>query len=639
MISRNRLIRLIKRNTPRWLVLIIDLHIVSICYLSAFVIRNNFELKFNLTDYLYTLPLIIVIYLSSFIAFSTFKGIIRHTGIKDATSLIKASTVSLISLICFIILNRSFQIGFEHNLSYSIVFIQYILSVNILIASRFLYKRLYEYILLNSVKSKRTLLYGTGVTGMLTYKVLNNLKKSDKQIIGFIDDEKSRNRKINGLKVYHASILDLSFMEALCVDTIILAIDPITSRRLLDISEKISKLGVEVQIVPSAKKWINGGFNANQIRPVRVEDLLGRETIHLTNPRLSKELKDKHILVTGAAGSIGSEISRQLAELEYGKLILLDQAESDLYDLQQSLVRSGKKNIVAIVGDVRNLERLEKKVFKTYNPEYIYHAAAYKHVPFMEENPYESVLVNVFGTKNVAQLASKYKAFKFVMVSTDKAVNPTNVMGATKRIAELQVNLIAKDSDTKFITTRFGNVLGSNGSVIPLFKKQIESGGPLTLTHKSITRYFMTIPEACQLVLEAGSMGHGSEIFVFDMGKSVRIYDLAINMIRLSGLNYPDDIDINITGLRPGEKLYEELLSTKENTIPTHNSKILIAKVALPKNIDLAVELDLLHYVLQNQDDMAIVKQMKQIVPEFKSNNSIYETFDSRKPKVLKLPS
>ncbi|MGB0778417.1 MAG: polysaccharide biosynthesis protein [Flavobacteriaceae bacterium] len=636
---KKRIIQVAKNNTPRWLVLLIDLHIVSIAYFCAFIIRNNFDFNFNYSEYIFEIPLVIIIYFSCFIIFSSYKGIIRHTGIKDATSLLNASTLALVTLVSLVLINKTYFVVNNYHLSFSIIFIHYILSINLLITSRFLYKRLYDFIINNSPRSKRTLIYGTGETGTLTFKVLNNLKKSDKKIIGFIDNHKTRNRKINGLKVYHESSINLEFMEVLHVDTVIIAINSITSQRLLEISDNITKLGVEVQIVPSAKKSINGGFDANQIRPVRVEDLLGRAPIQLANPNLSQELKDRTILVTGAAGSIGGEISRQLAELDYGKLILLDQAESDLYDLQQSLIRDGKKNIIAIVGDVRNLERLESKVFKAHQPKYIYHAAAYKHVPFMEENPYESVLINVFGTKHVAELASKYDAVKFVMVSTDKAVNPTNVMGATKRIAEIQVNLIALNSKTKFIVTRFGNVLGSNGSVIPLFKKQIENGGPLSLTHKDITRYFMTIPEACQLVLEAGTMGHGGEVFVFDMGKSVRIYDLAVNMIRLSGLNYPNDIDIKITGLRPGEKLYEELLSTKENTIPTHNKKILIAKVNLPKNIDLEVELNVLKSILKNQNDMGLVKQMKLIVPEFKSNNSIYEKFDRNKVKVLKLPS
>jgi FlaA1/EpsC-like NDP-sugar epimerase len=403
----------------------------------------------------------------------------------------------------------------------------------------------------------------------------------------------------------------------------------------MEISKHLNQFGIQVEIVPHPKKWIDGRFESNQIKPVQIEDLLGREPINLCNPKLAEEFKGKTVLVTGAAGSIGSEIAKQLSNFDYKQIVILDQAESDIYNLQQFFKRAKKNNIEAIVSDVRNKETLNH-IFKTFAPDVVFHAAAYKHVPFMEENPYEAIRVNVQGTRNVALLASKYKCQKFVLVSTDKAVNPTNIMGASKRLAELQVSLIAQKSDTKFITTRFGNVLGSNGSVIPLFKDQIESGGPLTLTHKDITRYFMTIPEACQLVLEAGIMGNGGEVFVFDMGKSVRIFDLAVNMIRLSGLRYPEDVDIEITGLRPGEKLFEELLSTKENTIPTYNKKILIAKVNVPDPIELKMLLKELDFNLKPNNNTNIVRLIKKMVPEFKSNNSIYESLD-QKTKVIQL--
>jgi FlaA1/EpsC-like NDP-sugar epimerase len=357
--------------------------------------------------------------------------------------------------------------------------------------------------------------------------------------------------------------------------------------------------------------------------------LLGREVISIRNPIVKKEVANKVVLVTGAAGSIGSEITRQLANYNVELLILIDQAESPLYDLQQALILSGKSNFKAIVGDVRDLKSMEA-VFATYMPEKVFHAAAYKHVPLMENNPYEAVKINILGTKNIADLSLKYKVERFVMVSTDKAVNPTNVMGATKRTAEIYINCLSNvPSATKFTITRFGNVLGSNGSVIPLFKKQIKNGGPLTVTHKDITRYFMTIPEACRLVLEAGTMGDGGEIYIFDMGKSVKIFEMAIRMISLSGLKYPDDIDIKITGLRPGEKLYEELLADGEHTTNTYHEKIMIARSVAIDTVKVKKQIVRLCIENNNVTNHTIVEMIKQIVPEYLSNNSVYQKLDT----------
>jgi len=363
-----------------------------------------------------------------------------------------------------------------------------------------------------------------------------------------------------------------------------------------------------------------------------IEAIFGPPGFTKSSEHVIKECDNKTVLITGAAGSIGSEITHQVTHFKYHKIILIDQAESDLYDLQQELCQKNHPNIYAIVADIRNKNRLSK-IFKEQQPDIVFHAAAYKHVPLMEDNPYEAIQVNVLGTKNVSDLALDFKVEKFVMISTDKAVNPTNVMGATKRVAEMYINCLNQEGYTKFITTRFGNVLGSNGSVIPLFKKQIENGGPLTVTHKEITRYFMTIPEACLLVLEAGAMGHGGEIFVFDMGPSMKIYDLALNMIRLSGLRYPEDIAIKITGLRPGEKLYEELLSDKELTLETYNEKIKIAKVP---EVDCEIIRDRLEVLatLKNAEATALVAVLKEIVPEYVSNNSVFEALDAKKKLV-----
>ncbi|MCK4562823.1 MAG: polysaccharide biosynthesis protein, partial [Flavobacteriaceae bacterium] len=390
-----------------------------------------------------------------------------------------------------------------------------------------------------------------------------------------------------------------------------------------------------IKLVPPVQQWIDGELNVGQIKEVKIEDLLDRSPIQIENPVIQKEFNGKVILITGAAGSIGSEIAHQISNYDYKHIILLDQAESPLYDLQQEFLRNDVKNFSVELADVRNEKRL-KSIFKTYKIDLIFHAAAYKHVPLMESNPYEAIRVNIMGTSLVMNLAIKNNIEKFIMVSTDKAVNPTNVMGATKRVAEIYANCLNAESKTKFVTTRFGNVLGSNGSVIPLFRKQIENGGPLTVTHKDITRFFMTIPEACQLVLEAGVMGNGGEIYVFDMGESVKIFDLAKKMIHLSGMEYPKDIDIEITGLRPGEKLYEELLTSDENTIPTYHHKILIAKTENinVKEIKQKIEKLIIKNTLTNID---IVKALKSIIPEYISNNSEFEKLDETNVKVKKL--
>ncbi|MBN9295155.1 MAG: polysaccharide biosynthesis protein [Flavobacteriia bacterium] len=375
------------------------------------------------------------------------------------------------------------------------------------------------------------------------------------------------------------------------------------------------------------KSWINGEFSTKQINKITIEDLLGRKPIVLSQDKIEEELKDKIILVTGAAGSIGSGLVRQIAGYQPKNIVLLDQAESPLYEIENDLKSDFPElKFETVIADITNQKRIEN-VFEHFKPEYIFHAAAYKHVPLMEDNPFEAYNTNIIGTKNIADVALQYGVKKFVMISTDKAVNPTNVMGATKRVAEIYTQYLNEKKATKFITTRFGNVLGSNGSVIPLFKKQIASGGPVKVTHPEITRFFMTIPEACQLVLEAGTMGNGGEIFVFDMGKSVKIIDLARKMIQLSGLTEGKDIEIKFTGLRPGEKLYEEVLSDKENTTATYHPQILIAKTR--KTEEKTIQLLEEFFNLEREDNFIIVKKIKEIVPEYISNNSVYSKLDN----------
>jgi FlaA1/EpsC-like NDP-sugar epimerase len=482
----------------------------------------------------------------------------------------------------------------------------------------------------NKIEEKENvIIYGAGVSGLITKRTLEKDFRTKYQIKYFVDDsEKLNNTILQGTKIYSSNKLEY-LIKKNEIKHLIIAIqkpDYDMQQKIIDICIKNS---VNILKVPSSKSWVNGDFTTSQIKNIKIEDLLGRNPIYLNPEKISTDLKSKVILVTGAAGSIGSGIVKQLINYSPKKIILLDQGESQLYDLEQELNQTGTNALFEIViGDVSNLIRM-RRLFDFYKPEYVYHAAAYKHVPLMEENPSEAIYTNVLGTKNLVDLSIEYKVKKFVLISTDKAVNPTNVMGASKRIAEIYTQN-SSNSETKFITTRFGNVLGSNGSVIPLFKKQIEQGGPITITDKRVTRFFMTIPEACQLVLEAGTMGQGGEIFVFDMGESVKIIDLARKMIKLSGLEEGKDIEIKVTGLRPGEKLYEELLAKEENTISTHHPKILKARVRDNQD-DSKEKIQRLIELFDNQNNKEIVKLMKIIVPEYISNNSEFTELDANK--------
>ena len=402
----------------------------------------------------------------------------------------------------------------------------------------------------------------------------------------------------------------------------------LSSSRFLEITNLFLELKVKVKTVPSIVNWVKGDLQADQIKKINIDDLLERDKIDIYNPLIMSDILDKAVLVTGAAGSIGSEISRQLSLYNPKKLILIDQSESALFELQQEFIQKGITSFVTIVSDIRDKYMMEH-IFKKYLPTKVYHSAAYKHVPLMEETPYEAIKVNVLGTKILADLSVQSGVEHFIMISTDKAVNPSNVMGATKRLAELYISYFCNTTiRTKFTITRFGNVLGSNGSVIPLFKKQIEKGGPLTVTHKEITRYFMTIPEACSLVLEAATMGKGGEIYVFDMGKSLKIFDVAKRIIYLAGFNYPEDIDIKITGLRPGEKLHEELIMDYENSIKTHNEKILILKTNQIVFFQTKEKIENIIDNLYIFNNKKLVSLMKEIIPEFISKNSEFEELD-----------
>lgn len=625
---KSKIINLSKSTTPHWVVLLIDLVLVMHNIFAAYFIRYNFEFTFDIALIFEMLPVLCLIAISSFISVGSHKGIIRHTGEKDAINVIKALLLIGFSMFGFSMTNVYFDFIPGFKFPNSVIVIHFLINVIVLIVSRVAYKMVYVKMTSGLKKPENILIFGAGASGLITYDVISNHKKGSAKIVGFIDDDpKKANKRIHGINVYLSRDIDEKFVEDNHVKEVIISVQNLKTKRLNQIIDAVIGFGIRVSKVPDASNWLDNNFSHGQIKQVRIEDLLQRAPIKIENNTLQKEVEGQVILVSGSAGSIGSEITRQLAKYNPKQLVLVDSAESALYELQQELKSQGFSDFIALVSDVRDWTRMHS-VFDHYRPNKVFHAAAYKHVPLMEAAPYEAVRINVLGTKNLADLSIRHGVEKFVMVSTDKAVNPTNVMGATKRIAEKYVTSLRGNGTTKFITTRFGNVLGSNGSVIPLFRKQIEQGGPVTLTHKEITRYFMTIPEACQLVLEAGAMGEDGQILIFDMGESVKIYDLAIKMIQLSGFSYPDDIDIKISGLRPGEKLYEELLNSKENTLPTHHPKIMIAKV---EDVDKKLLIECFNNLetqIENLDNFAIVKEMKCIVPEFLSKNSKYEILD-----------
>lgn len=630
---KSLLLKAFDKYASRWVVLIIDIVLVCISFILAYAVRFNASLNFDIESLYYQLPFIASISLVSFLVVGSYKGIIRHTGTRDAFNVIIGVTLLFLITTSIVLVNNLFKILPKYTIPKTILIIHYLISVIVLVISRYIFKAFYEIVSTQLKSITNVLIYGAGDSGLITYGALNRDTKNKFEVLGFIDDDhKKIGKKLDRIKIYDGKSVNKKFIQNKNVDEIIISIQNIKSEKLLYLTDKLLALGVQVKIVPPLSKWIGGDLEANQIKQVKIEDLLDRKPISIDNPIVKRDVNNKVVLVTGAAGSIGSEISRQLSTYNYKHLILVDHAESPLYDLQQELIQNETINFTSIVADVRDEVRMNE-VFEEFKPQKVYHAAAYKHVPLMELSPYEAVKINIAGTKNIADLSIKHNIERFVMVSTDKAVNPTNVMGATKRVAEMYVSCLSnsKKHSTKFTTTRFGNVLGSNGSVIPLFKRQIENGGPLTVTHKDITRYFMTIPEACQLVLEAGTMGNGGEIYIFDMGKSVKIYDIAKRMIYLSGLNYPEDIDIKITGLRPGEKLYEELLADGENTSPTYHEKIMIAK---NQEIDCDViinKIEKLCLINKEHNNHKTVQSIKEIVPEYISNNSVYEKLDTTK--------
>jgi len=623
---------------PRWFVLVIDILLCSTALLFAeylaFEMKGN-TLKIAKDISMQQFGVILLVQIIFFGIFHTYSGVLRYSSFVDATKIF----FSVLSNVLFFSLINLFYISGSGNVFvfYSVLVAYGILAFMFLLILRLFTKTFYDFFIQRGDYITPVMIFGTKSAAIGIAKMLMSEQVGSKyKLVGFIDDEKSAVEKmIMGVKVYHLNdeILKNTISKK-CKSIIIspLKLNQVNSSNIL---EKFIDNNLTILSLPPMNIWKSDIPSIGQIKSIQIEELLERPQINISMDNITAQLKDKVVLITGASGSIGSEIARQVLRFETQLVVLLDFAESPMHDLKLELQEKyPEKNLTCFLADVRNKDRMDY-MMDLFRPDIIYHAAAYKHVPMMEDYPVESVQVNVLGTKNLADLAMKYRVERFVMISTDKAVNPTNVMGASKRIAEIYVQALYRKlhssmngSTTKFITTRFGNVLGSNGSVIPYFKRQIEQGGPVTVTHPEIIRYFMTIPEACMLVLEAGSMGNGGEIYIFDMGKPVKIVDLARKMIRLAGYVPEEDIKIVFTGLRPGEKLYEELLNKKELTQNTHHPKIMIANVQQHDYDKVSVLIDKLINYSKLSKDYLTVSTMKKIVPEFKSKNSQYERLD-----------
>lgn len=642
----------------RWIIFTIDICLSLLALLFAVILQHNFIIdKINFIGFYKSILLVIAVNTLVFYSVKTFAGIVRYTSAQDSFRIL--FSVILSSLVIFFT-NAVIIVATGASVVSNVAIVIYTLfSFLMLITYRIIVKYFFMYLKNAKLDKIRVIIYGAGEAGVATKRTFDHDAKVNKTIIAFVDDDLRKvGKTIDGVKILDASQLEHLIVKHE-VDEIIFASYTIPSDRKNQVVDVCLEHNVKILNIPSPDVWARGQVTTAQIQNLNIEDLLNRKAIEIDIDGIQNQLKDKRILITGAAGSIGSEIVRQLLKFETGLIILCDQSETALHNIYLELEEThANTNFHAFIGDVKDEKRMEF-LFETYKPHYVYHAAAYKHVPLMEDNPAEAIKTNVMGTKMIADKSVKHGVQKFVMISTDKAVNPTNVMGASKRIAEIYVqslnnslhhtnhifsNGLSYINDlnakpiTKFITTRFGNVLGSNGSVIPRFKQQIEKGGPVTVTHPEITRYFMTIPEACRLVLEAGCMGKGGEIFVFDMGKSVKIVELAKKMIRLAGLVPNEDIKIAFSGLRPGEKLFEELLNDNENTMPTHHEKIMIGKVREYDFNEVQMQLVKLAGYAVTDHTTKVVQQMKVIVPEFKSKNSIFEELDVERQEVPGIP-
>lgn len=629
------------RILPRWLVFLLDLFLVCFCLFLSRALKMNFAWDHVQVGLRSMTGVVLLLNAALFYIFKCYAGIVRYTNIEDTSRLVMVNAIASF----FYLAVNIFVFHSQNYFTLQVVTINFFITSFVIISYRLAVRYCFQFYKLYSegekAPRKKVAVYNASANGLHIKNVMNNLPNGDMQVVAFLDDSLGGNGKlVENIPIYTTTDSSIEKLKDEGVELLIFVNRNIEKERLNALVDSCLHHGIRIQQVPAMRDWLNGKLDTQQLQNINIEDLLEREVIKIHNEAIYTELKGKKILVTGAAGSIGSELVRQLLNYRPSLVILCDQAETPMHEFTLEIQEKYKNaNVKAYIGDITDRQRMEH-LFEVYNPQIVFHAAAYKHVPLMEDNPSIAVLNNVLGTKNLAELSVLNGVEKFVMVSTDKAVNPTNIMGASKRIAEIftqsyyksllnEVHDDGKHTITKFVTTRFGNVLGSNGSVIPRFKKQLEKGGPITVTHPEITRYFMTIPEACILVLEAGVMGQGGEIFVFDMGKPVKIADLAKKVIRLAGKEPDVDIQIVYSGLRPGEKLYEELLNNAENTRPTYHEKILIADVREYNFSDVSKRVEKLISSAKGHYTMETVYLMKDLVPEFVSTNVAYQKVNS----------
>ena len=610
-----------KYSLPRWIIFLIDIFTVFLSFIFAYLLRFNLiPESFDFTLALKQSFIVLSVYTIFMLLFKSYSGMIRHTTIKDTSKIFSTNFTALVVLVIITLLSRYNNWKPIYNIPYSILLIHSCAVTVLLFFFRIFVKVFYEFASSSSRGQKNVLIYGSGEMGILVKKVIEGDPKSEYRLMGFIDDDdKLQGKKVDGYPVFSRKVLTKDFVSDQAIKVLIIAFRNILPSKKKEVVESLIQLGCEIYDTPSYDTLVNGHLQVKNLKKVNLEDLLDRDPITLDLGRIDQGLNGKTIMVTGAAGSIGSEMVRQLTRFKSKLLVLIDQAETPSFFLDDELKNKYPECLYKlIIGDVMNEKKMEQ-IFSIYRPEIIFHAAAYKHVPIMEENPHEAFRTNVGGTKVISELALKYMAEKFVMISSDKAVNPSSVMGATKKVCELLVQAQARRSEakTKFVITRFGNVLGSNGSVIPIFKKQIDEGGPVTITDPAMTRFFMTIPEACQLVLEAGFMGNGGEIFIFDMGNPIKILDIATKLIQLSGLEPYEDINIKFTGLRPGEKLFEELFYDDEQQLPTHNPKISIARGAEVDYDRILLKINDALNTMYKKSGPEVVESMKEIVPGY----------------------
>lgn len=623
---------------PRWIIILIDIMVLVFAFTFTYLLFEGTAIGYVITSHnFYFVGILLFVNVFFFWLFRTYSGIIRHSSYIDAIKLV-FSQMSV--LVFFLFFNLLFELYTGHKAFLNTaLFINLVISFCGLFLYRVLVKQTFELYFSEKTNTKliRTVIYGTDANAISVANALKFETPSRFKIVGFVDkNSQNASKRMLDLPILIQKKRLPALMRSVAAEGVIIADKSLSKEDQSIIVDQCLEFNYKVYTVPLISDWENQKEISQKVKNIQIEDLLERKPIVLDSKSISKQLKDKVVLITGAAGSIGSEITRQVLGFNPKILIILDQAETPLHNLcLETLAIESSTEIKGVIADVKSKSALEK-VFVDFRPHVVFHAAAYKHVPLMEENPSQAILTNIKGTKNLADLSCKYKVKKFVMVSTDKAVNPSNVMGASKRIAEKYVQSLflknqgnKEEGVTKFITTRFGNVLGSNGSVVPLFTKQIAEGGPVTITHQDIIRYFMTIPEACQLVLEAGAMGNGGEIYIFDMGKPVKIIDLAKKMIKLAGYIPEKEIKIKIVGLRPGEKLFEELLNDTSKTLPTHHEKIMIAQEIQDEYVNLHIDIEELIGIASFYDNDDIVSKMKKIVPEFKSMNSTFQVLDN----------